>query len=157
MNLWHRHPAVRSGDDLTTGERAADRMRDGFGSWTFIGATMLFIGVWIFLAIYVKVAIDNHQLTILNLILSCFAAMQGAIILLAAKRADAISSEVAVHTKDNTDELMTINRQQLQVLRKLDGLDSKVADLADAVATVMAARTARAAKTLTKPPAKDVL
>ena len=56
--------------------------------------------------IYVKVAIDNHQLTILNLILSCFAAMQGAIILLAAKSADAISSEVAVHTKDNTDELI---------------------------------------------------
>lgn len=154
MSLWHRHSGVRSGDDLTVGERAADRMRDSFGSWTFIGATMLFIAAWIFLVIYVKVSIDNHQLTILNLILSCFAAMQGAIILLAAKRADAISSEVAVHTKNNTDELMDINRQQLQVLQKLDGLDGRVADLGDAVATVMAARTARPPKTLVKPPAK---
>jgi len=132
-------------------------MRDSFGSWSFIGATMLFIAAWIFLVIYVKVSIDNHQLTILNLILSCFAAMQGAIILLAAKRADAISSEVAVHTKDNTDELMSINRQQLQVLRKLDGLDGKVADLAESVAAVMAARTTRAPKTLAKPPAKGAL
>jgi len=100
-SVWHRHPAVRSGDRLTFGERAADRMRDSFGSWSFIGATMLFIAVWILLVIYVKVAIDNHQLTILNLILSCFAAMQGAIILLAAKRADAISSELAQHTYEN--------------------------------------------------------
>ena len=43
VSLWHRHPGVRTGDDLTIGERAADRMRDSFGSWTFIGATMLFI------------------------------------------------------------------------------------------------------------------
>ena len=152
MNLWHRHEGVRSGDQLTFGERAADRMRDSFGSWSFIGATLLFIAVWIFLAIYVGIAIDNHQLTILNLILSCFAAMQGAIILLAAKRADAISSEVAVHTKDNTDELMTINRRQLQVLQKLDGLDGKVADLAETVGTVMAARIARQGAAKAKSP-----
>jgi uncharacterized membrane protein len=110
-SVWHRHPGVRSGDRLTIGERAADRMRDSFGSWTFIGATMLFIALWIFLVIYVKVAIDNHQLTILNLILSCFAAMQGAIILLAAKRADAISSELAQHTYENGVSLLALVTQ----------------------------------------------
>lgn len=143
MSLWHRHPAVRSGDDLTIGERAADRMRNSFGSWTFIAATMLFIALWIYLVIYIKVAIDNHQLTILNLILSCFAAMQGAIILLAAKRADAVSSELALHTFQNGEKLLGINTQQLGILTKLDGLDGKVADLAEAVAVVTSARTAR--------------
>ena len=127
MSLWHRHPGVRSGDQLSLGERAADRMRNGFGSWSFIGATMLFIALWIFLVIYVKVAIDNHQLTILNLILSCFAAMQGAIILLAAKRADAVSSELALHTFQNGEKLLGINKQQLTILEELRELRSLVA------------------------------
>ena len=29
---WSRHPAVRTGDQLSLGERAADRMRNGMGS-----------------------------------------------------------------------------------------------------------------------------
>ena len=35
-SLWHKHPAVRSGDQLTLGERAADRMRNVMGSWPFV-------------------------------------------------------------------------------------------------------------------------
>ena len=115
--LWHRVPHVRGRDELTFGERAADRMRDSFGSWTFIGATMLFIALWIFLAIYVGLAIDNHQLTILNLILSCFAAMQGAIILLAAKRADAVSSELATHTYENGVQLLDLIAQNTDLTK----------------------------------------
>lgn len=126
---WGFHPGVRSGDQLSFGERAADAMRSAFGSWTFIGATLLFIAVWILLVIYVKVAIDNHQLTILNLILSCFAAMQGAIILLAAKRADAISSELAQHTYENGVKLLDLNTAQLAILNRLDGLTDQVAKL----------------------------
>jgi len=30
---WAGHPGVRSGDALTAGERAADRLRNGMGSW----------------------------------------------------------------------------------------------------------------------------
>jgi uncharacterized membrane protein len=118
--LWERHPHVRTGERLTAGERAADRMRDGFGSWSFIGATLLFIGVWIFLVIFLKVAIDNHQLTILNLILSCFAAMQGAIILLAAKRADAVAAEQAVaHYAETTklDQLLVANNAMTTAIK----------------------------------------
>jgi hypothetical protein len=29
---WHLHPGVRSGEQLTLGERAADAMRNGMGS-----------------------------------------------------------------------------------------------------------------------------
>lgn len=32
---WHHHPAVRSADRLTLGERSADRLRNGMGSWGF--------------------------------------------------------------------------------------------------------------------------
>src|ERR1700681_4446754 len=33
---WHKHPGVRSGDQLSLGERAADRMRNSMGSWPFV-------------------------------------------------------------------------------------------------------------------------
>ena len=35
-SVWHRHPGVRTGDELTLGERAADRLRHGMGSWAFV-------------------------------------------------------------------------------------------------------------------------
>lgn len=151
-SLWHRMPHVRSGDELTVGERAADRMRDSFGSWAFIGATMLFIALWIFLVLYVKAAIDNHQLTILNLILSCFAAMQGAIILLAAKRADAISSELAQHTYTNGVQLLELNQAQMAILTRLDGIDQQIALITAAVKNgAITAESERMAPTTRKP------
>ncbi len=42
MTGWHHHPAVRSGGQLTLGERAADRMRNGMGSWPFVFAALLY-------------------------------------------------------------------------------------------------------------------
>jgi hypothetical protein len=41
---WQKHPAVRSGDQLSLGERAADRMRNGMGSWPFV---FTFFGIMI--------------------------------------------------------------------------------------------------------------
>ena len=43
---WRRHPAIRSGDQLTVGERAADRMRNGMGSWAFVIAAIVFLALW---------------------------------------------------------------------------------------------------------------
>lgn len=34
--MWRLHPGVRSDDQLTPGERAADRLRNGMGSWAFV-------------------------------------------------------------------------------------------------------------------------
>lgn len=44
---WTAHPGVRSGPELTRGERAADRLRNGMGSWAFVLVALLFLGVWI--------------------------------------------------------------------------------------------------------------
>ena len=38
QRLWHKHPAVRTGDQLSVGERAADTMRNSMGSWPFVFA-----------------------------------------------------------------------------------------------------------------------
>jgi uncharacterized membrane protein len=92
---WHRHPGVRSGEQLTLGERAADALRNGMGSWGFVFGAILFLAGW--MLGNRGNGFDPYPFILLNLILSCLAAMQGAILLIAAKRQDQISSELAVH------------------------------------------------------------
>jgi len=94
-NVWQKHPGVRSGDDLTLGERAADRLRGVMGSWGFVIGALLFLAGWT-LGNRAH-GFDPYPFILLNLILSCLAALQGAILLIAARRADQISSELAIH------------------------------------------------------------
>ena len=115
QTLWHKHPGVRSGDQLTLGERAADRMRNMMGSWPFVFA---FFGVMIAWAIVNSIfyiggqhgrhGFDPYPYILLNLFLSMLAGVQAAALLIAAKRSDAISSEIAVHTERNTDDLKNL-------------------------------------------------
>lgn len=100
---WHRHPHIRSGSDLTRGERAADRMRNAMGSWTFI---FVFLGVMVAWAAVNTLFIgqtlhhkpfDPYPYILLNLILSTLAGLQGGILLIAAKRSDSIASDLALH------------------------------------------------------------
>ncbi len=109
---WHHHPGVRSGEQLTLGERAADRMRNMMGSWPFVFS---FFGVMILWAVANSVyylggtngkhGFDPYPYILLNLFLSMLAGVQAAALLIAAKRADGISSEIALHTEKNTDDL----------------------------------------------------
>jgi uncharacterized membrane protein len=92
---WHYHPAVRSRDELTLGERAADRLRNGMGSWGFVFAAFVFLAGW--MLGNRNAGFDPYPFILLNLVLSCLAAMQGAILLIAAKREDQINSELAKH------------------------------------------------------------
>lgn len=91
---WH-HPGVRSRDQLTFGEKAADTLRNGMGSWSFIFIALAFLAGW--MIGNRNVGFDPYPFILLNLVLSCLAAMQGAILLIAAKREDQISSELAQH------------------------------------------------------------
>ncbi len=98
---WHAHPSVRSRGELTLGERAADKMRNGMGSWAFVFAALAFLAVWmLFNAVRGHSAFDAYPFILLNLVLSCLAAMQGAILLIAAKRSDQVASELAQHDYD---------------------------------------------------------
>ena len=92
--VW-AHPGVRSRDQLTRGERAADRLRDVMGSWGFVFGSLIFLAGW--MLGNRNSGFDKYPFILLNLILSCLAAMQGAILLIAAKREDQVSSELARH------------------------------------------------------------
>ena len=131
---WHHHPGVRSGDQLTLGERAADRMRNMMGSWPFV---FTFFGVMIAWAVFNSVfylggshgkhGFDPYPYILLNLFLSMLAGVQAAALLIAAKRADAVSSEIAVHTEKNTEDLKSLVNDNTalteQVKRNTDLLD----------------------------------
>jgi uncharacterized membrane protein len=92
---WQRHPGVRSGPQLTLGERAADRTRLIMGSWPFV---LTFLGV---LAGWIigngGHGFDPYPFILLNLVLSCLAGLQASVLLIAAKRSDQVAAELAMH------------------------------------------------------------
>jgi uncharacterized membrane protein len=104
LTYWDSHPGVRSGDQLTVGERAADKLRNTMGSWGFVFGFIAVMILWaiansvFFLAgSHGKHGFDPYPYILLNLFLSMLAGLQGAILLIAAKRSDQISSELAQH------------------------------------------------------------
>ena len=104
MSHWSKHPAVRSGEQLTLGERAADKTRNGMGSWPFVIGFLLFMAAWAVVNSIFYLGgshghhgFDPYPYILLNLMLSMMAGLQGAILLISAKRADAISAELAQH------------------------------------------------------------
>jgi uncharacterized membrane protein len=121
LSNWHTSHTER----LTSGQRAADRLRNGMGSWAFIAAFVLFMLAWAVVNL-TAVAWDPYPYILLNLFLSMLAGLQGAILLIAAKRQDAIAAALAQHdyetnlaAKKEIEELMAINRLQLELLREL--------------------------------------
>ena len=106
---WRHHPAVRTGEQLSLGERAADHLRNGMGSWGFVFGALIFLTGW--MLGNRNVGFDKYPFILLNLILSCLAAMQGAILLLAPKREDQISSELAATTTRRTSRPTASSRR----------------------------------------------
>lgn len=124
MNLWRRHPGVRTGDALTTGERAADYVRNGMGSWPFV---FLFLGTMALWAVYNgSDGFDPYPFILLNLFLSLIAGLQGAILLISAKRADSVSSEVAVHTLSNTALLQDMIEANTVLIESVEQLAAEI-------------------------------
>lgn len=123
--MWHRHPAVRAADRLTVGERPADYMRNGMGSWTFVFGALVFLAAWISINVVggaAHHAFDAYPFILLILLLSCLAAMQGAILLIAAKRADQVTSELAAHdyvVNRRTEKLIEENTELTRVIKQL--------------------------------------
>lgn len=121
---WHRHPGVRTGSQLTTGERAADLVRNGMGSWPFVLAFLLFMAVWA--ALNGSDGVDPYPFILLNLFLSMIAGLQGAILLISAKRADSISSEVAIHTLTNTAKLQELIEANTALTTRISELATQI-------------------------------
>jgi uncharacterized membrane protein/uncharacterized membrane protein YeaQ/YmgE (transglycosylase-associated protein family) len=126
----------------TFGERIADRVATFGGSWTFIGLFMTMIVVWMILNQDSPRPFDPYPFILLNLVLSCVAALQAPVIMMsqnrqAAKdRLDARSDyevnvraelEIArLHAKldavreSEWVDFLRIQREQVEVLRRIE-------------------------------------
>lgn len=120
---WHREHKAK----LSRGERAADHLRNGMGSWLFVFSFVAFMIVWAILNTVASLHHwDGYPFILLNLFLSMLAGLQGAILLIAAKRADSVSDAMAQHdyetnveAKKEVEELMEINKKQLELIQEL--------------------------------------
>ncbi len=126
----------------TFGQRIADRVASFGGSWTFIGLFLLFMMIWMLVNTEHDTHFDPFPFILLNLILSCLAALQAPIIMMSQNRQtakDRIEAQqdyevnlhaemevVALHAK--VDELrqgeipalMEIQERQVQLLEKME-------------------------------------
>jgi uncharacterized membrane protein len=82
----NHHPIFR--EKLTFGQRSADRLANVGGSWWFILAFFIFIVVWMGINSWIlfKKPFDPYPYILLNLTLSCLAAIQAPIILMTQNR-----------------------------------------------------------------------
>ena len=117
-------------DNLTFGQRFADKIAAFVGSWAFILLFGFVLFVWICLNTFILTrpgkAFDPYPYILLNLMLSMIAGLQGAILLIAARRADAISAAHAEHdyqtniaAKKEVEELMEMHKKQLAQLNEV--------------------------------------
>ena len=68
------------------GEKLSDSITRLAGSWTFIIIFCLFLFVWMMLNTFVFSGIDDYPFILLNLVLSCIAAIQAPIIMMSQNR-----------------------------------------------------------------------
>ena len=108
-------------------------MRDVMGSWPFVFGFIATMILWAFVSTVLVSkeahgkAFDPFPHSLLHLFLSMLAGVQAAALLIAAKRADAISSELAIHTEHDTDDSKPLLQENTapvaEVKRATDLLD----------------------------------
>ena len=79
--------SVSDNKKITFGQRASDKLAEFAGSWFFIIAFTLFLIIWVLInAYFLKNPFDPYPFIMLNLVLSCVAAIQAPLIMMSQKR-----------------------------------------------------------------------
>jgi uncharacterized membrane protein len=78
-------------DNFTLGQRLADRIAAFGGSWTFISICMVVLVIWMGINTWILLEkpFDPYPYILLNLVLSCLAAIQAPVILMSQNRQEA--------------------------------------------------------------------
>lgn len=72
--------------NIKFGDRVADKITKFVGSWTFILGFSSFLLIWVLINLYVIHNLDPYPFILLNLVLSCIAALQAPIIMMSQNR-----------------------------------------------------------------------
>lgn len=122
-------------ESITLGQRLADKVASFGGSWTFIISFGIFITIWILLNIIIlqSKSFDPFPFILLNLILSCIAALQAPVIMMSQNRQEEkdrerskkdyminLKSELEIRIlHEKIDHLMLHQEQNLIEIQKL--------------------------------------
>lgn len=91
-SLKNKHSVLPQFEDdvaqITFGQRVADKVAEFGGSWTFIISFMFFLVLWISANVFLLLnkGFDPYPFILLNLILSCIAALQAPVIMMSQNR-----------------------------------------------------------------------
>ena len=122
-------------DNRTFGQVIADKVADFGGSWTFIISFFIFILIWISSNVYILLnkGFDPYPFILLNLILSCLAALQAPVIMMSQNRQEEkdrerakkdyminLKSELEIRMLDEKiDHLIMHQQQELIEIQKV--------------------------------------
>lgn len=122
-----RKPDVVHADDGTLGNRVADAVARGMGSWTFIISQTLFVLLWMTGNVVGVIRHwDVYPFILLNLLFSTQAAYAAPIIMMSQNRQAAKDRIRDDHEAHEVDTLMTMQVEQLEILRLLRQLNAAV-------------------------------
>ena len=99
QEILSQNPETEFDAGLTLGQRAADRIATFGGSWIFIGIFALVMLCWMLLNSWVLAArpFDPYPYILLNLVLSCLAAIQAPVIMMSQNRQEARDRQRSLH------------------------------------------------------------
>jgi uncharacterized membrane protein len=97
--LLSKNVNVEFDEQLTVGDRMADKLADFGGSWRFIAIFVAILLAWIVVNAIVLISkpFDPYPFILLNLVLSCLAAIQAPIIMMSQNRQEAKDRLQAQH------------------------------------------------------------
>ena len=123
---------------MSFGDKVADKLSEVAGSWTFIIIFCGFLLFWIVLNAYLlkDSAVDPYPFILLNLLLSCLAALQAPIIMMSQNRQakkDTIRNKNDYRTdlkselilEQICDRLEKVSKNQYKILNYLKKLDEE--------------------------------
>ena len=103
---------VDKDEERTFGEKLADKITAIAGSWGFIISFIAFLFLWMFINVNMVDAMDPYPFILLNLVLSCIAAIQAPIIMMSQNR------EAKRESLKSTNDFKTNIKSEL-ILEKL--------------------------------------
>ena len=125
---------------MTFGDRVADKVSEIAGSWVFILCFCLFLIFWVILNSFILTGdtkIDGYPFILLNLLLSCIAALQAPIIMMSQNRQAAkdslrnqndyrtdLKSELIL--EELHDKMEMILKNQKKIMKSLEEVNVKV-------------------------------
>ena len=121
----------QSDANRTFGDKVADKLTEVAGSWGFIIGMIVFLGVWILINIYVLENADPYPFILLNLLLSCIAALQAPIIMMSQNR-EAKKDRLRSSNDYKTDLKSELILEELHIeMKKIIATQNKILKMLD--------------------------